>query len=230
MRSVTSRRSFLASVLVGVFLGAGLFVVDAQLSQRVGRLEIGIAFGSPSQDSVVEISDESQPPSTIEISAPVDGSEVTSPTVAPSPATTVALPPNIDQSWRDKLIRFTNDERAKEGLGPLEGCPNLHIAAQAHAVAMGDQDFFEHENPFTGDDPSTRGVWAGYGPYVGENIALGYESPKAVIRGWMDSPGHRENILGDHEHLGIGIYLGSSSEYGDVFFWVQNFGSAGDCG
>jgi uncharacterized protein YkwD len=227
---VFSRRSLIASTLVGVFLGIGLFVLDSQLSERVGQLEIGIAFRSPNQASGSELTSESDTSVTQTSTALKDETETTSPIVSTPPATTVPLPANIDQSWRDRLILLTNVEREKEGLEPLEACPTLHVAAQAHAFAMGDQDFFEHENPFTGDRPSTRGEQAGYGPYVGENIALGYESPKAVIRGWMNSPGHRDNILGNYKHLGIGIYLGRSSQYGNGIFWVQNFGSSGDCG
>jgi uncharacterized protein YkwD len=97
---------------------------------------------------------------------------------------------------------------------------------------MNDQNFFEHDNPNTGDDPSTRASSAGYGPYVGENIAMGYVSPRQVVRGWMNSPGHRENILGSYSHLGVGIELGGTGDYsdGEWFYWVQNFGLSGDCG
>jgi uncharacterized protein YkwD len=100
-----------------------------------------------------------------------------------------------------------------------------------HAEAMKDQGFFEHENPFTGEDPSSRGEQAGYGPNVGENIAMGYQTPRQVVRGWMNSPGHRENILSDYLHLGVGILKGGSGKYGpgDWFYWVQNFGVTGDC-
>jgi len=66
---------------------------------------------------------------------------------------------------------------------------------------------------------------------AGENIAMGYQSPKEVVRGWMNSPGHRENILSDYLHLGVGILKGGSGKYGpgDWFYWVQNFGVTGDC-
>jgi uncharacterized protein YkwD len=225
-----SKKSLIASTLVGVVLGVGLFILDSQMSRRFGQFEIGIAFGSPNKNSDSESTTENDFSVTQSSSTPVDETEATSPTVSSLPGTTVPLPANIDQTWRERLILLTNQEREKVGLGPLQACPTLHSSAQAHAFAMSDQDFFEHENPFTGDDPSIRGEQAGYGPYVGENIALGYESPKAVTRGWMNSPGHRENILGDYRHLGIGIYLGRSSRYGNGIYWVQNFGSSGDCG
>lgn len=143
----------------------------------------------------------------------------------------VPLPSNVNQSWRLEVLTLTNQERIKEGLEPLTMCPSLDNAAQMHAEAMKDQGFFEHENPFTGDDPSSRGDQAGYGPSVGENIAMGYQTPRQVVRGWMNSPGHRENILGDYLHLGVGILKGESSKYGrgDWFYWVQNFGVTGNC-
>jgi len=68
--------------------------------------------------------------------------------------------------------------------------------------------------------------------YVGENIAMGHQTPKQVVRAWMNSSGHRANILGSYSHLGVGITRGGSgtSSDGDWFYWVQNFGSGGECG
>ena len=220
-----SRKSLAAAVAIGVAAGGVLYVVDRQVGKSIGTLEIGIAFSQPDVGDGQTVA--SAPPST---EAPAPPSTTVQTTVI-STTTTVPLPADVDQSWRLEVLKLTNQERSKQGLGPLAICPTLDNAAQMHAEAMKEEGFFEHENPFTGEDPSSRGEQAGYGPYVGENIAMGYQTPREVVRGWMDSPGHRENILSSYLHLGVGISNGGSGKYGPGgwFYWVQNFGSSGDC-
>ena len=220
-----SRKSLAGAVAIGVAAGGVLYVVDRQVGKSIGTLEIGIAFSQPDVGDGQTVA--SAPPST-EVSAPPS---TTVQTTVISTTTTVPLPADVDQTWRQEVLKLTNQERSKQGLGPLAICPTLDNAAQMHAEAMKEEGFFEHENPFTGEDPSSRGEQAGYGPYVGENIAMGYQTPREVVRGWMDSPGHRENILSSYLHLGVGISNGGSGKYGPGgwFYWVQNFGSSGDC-
>ena len=220
-----SRKSLAGAVAIGVAAGGVLYVVDCQVGKSIGTLEIGIAFSQPDVGDGQTVA--SAPPST-EVSAPPS---TTVQTTVISTTTTVPLPADVDQTWRQEVLKLTNQERSKQGLGPLAICPTLDNAAQMHAEAMKEEGFFEHENPFTGEDPSSRGEQAGYGPYVGENIAMGYQTPREVVRGWMDSPGHRENILSSYLHLGVGISTGGSGKYGPGgwFYWVQNFGSSGDC-
>ena len=220
-----TRKSLAAAVAIGVAVGGVLYVVDLQVGKSIGTLEIGIAFSQPDVGDGQTVA--SAPPST---EAPAPPSTTVQTTVI-STTTTVPLPADVDQSWRLEVLKLTNQERSKQGLGPLAICPTLDNAAQMHAEAMKEEGFFEHENPFTGEDPSSRGEQAGYGPYVGENIAMGYQTPREVVRGWMDSPGHRENILSSYLHLGVGISNGGSGKYGPGgwFYWVQNFGSSGDC-
>lgn len=227
-----SRRALTFAITGGLALGFALFWADGQINQRLGTVEIGIAFGpADAVNSSAEVTSTLSPSTSS--SQPTSDENVETSTTTTSTTTTVALtlPLNVDQKWRDEVLFRTNTERLKEGLEALTSCGNLHIAAQAHAVAMLEQNFFEHDNPFTGDDPSSRAVKAGYGSGAGENIAMGYRSPKQVVLGWMNSPGHRENILGNYKHLGIGISLGGSGTYGngEWFYWVQNFGSGGDC-
>ena len=220
-----SRKSLAGAVAIGVAAGGIVYVVDRQVGKSIGTLEIGIAFSQPDVGDGQTVA--SAPPST---EAPAPPSTTVQTTVI-STTTTVPLPADVDQTWRQEVLKLTNQERSKQGLGPLAICPTLDNAAQMHAEAMKEEGFFEHENPFTGEDPSSRGEQAGYGPYVGENIAMGYQTPREVVRGWMDSPGHRENILSSYLHLGVGISNGGSGKYGPGgwFYWVQNFGSSGDC-
>jgi uncharacterized protein YkwD len=118
-----------------------------------------------------------------------------------------------------KLIRaatlcLINRVRAAHGERPLRGNRRLRRAAQAHSASMAFGDYFEHYGP-RGQSPLSRIRAAGYisssrvGYEVGENIAWGTlweATPRAIVAGWMASPGHRANILNPHfRETGIGV-------------------------
>ncbi len=221
-----SRRALTFAIAGGLAIGFALFWADGQVNQRLGTVEIGIAFGpADAVNSSAEVTSTSS-------SLPSSDEMVETSTTTTSTTVALTLPSNVDQTWRNEVLFLTNTERLKEGLDPLLSCDNLHEAAQAHTDAMHEQNFYDHVNPYTGDGPGERAIKAGYGwSSVGENAYKSPQSPRAAVRGWMNSPGHRENILGNYEHLGIGITLGGSGTYGDGnwFWWVQKFGSGGDC-
>ncbi|WP_328940712.1 CAP domain-containing protein [Streptomyces sp. NBC_00250] len=131
--------------------------------------------------------------------------------------------PQNDQgksSTADQVIALVNAERAKAGCGPLTANATLTRAAQGHSDDMAARDFFDHTNP-DGDGPGERVTDAGY-PWstYGENIAMGQSSPESVMDSWMNSPGHRANILNcSFKEIGIGIH----SEGGP--YWTQVFGA-----
>jgi uncharacterized protein YkwD len=94
--------------------------------------------------------------------------------------------------------------------------------------------FFSHSDPGTGTTSGDRIRSTGYfdssnGWGYGENIAMGYSSPNATMVGWMNSPGHRANILNpSFTHLGVGVNIGKW----DVWYRsvaTQNFGYGGSC-
>jgi uncharacterized protein YkwD len=88
---------------------------------------------------------------------------------------------------------------------------------------MAERDYFDHVTP-EGLDPFDRMREAGYqGCAMGENIAGGQQSPREVVEGWLDSPGHCANMLEAHyEELGVGYFRDAQS--GLEHLWVQNFG------
>ena len=90
---------------------------------------------------------------------------------------------------------------------------------RAHSQDMIDRNFFDHTNP-DGKSPFDRMRDNGLSySMAAENIAVGYPSPEAVVEGWMNSEGHRANILGGCKELGVGLALGGS--YGS--YWTQCF-------
>jgi len=127
----------------------------------------------------------------------------------------------------NRVIELTNAERAKAGLGALTLNNQLAEAAQGHSDSMAADDFFSH----TGADGSTvsdRVQEEGYEfARTGENIAAGQTTAEQVVEGWMNSPGHRANILNaDYTEIGIGYEL-LENDTGSVNYnryWTQVFG------
>lgn len=124
------------------------------------------------------------------------------------------------------VLRFTNDFRLQNNLKPLVYNDRLSTAAATQSQNMGVQDFFAHEG-LDGSTPQTRGIAAGYQGGVGENIAAGYTSPRSVVDGWINSPGHRANLLNaSYQDIGIGFYE-QPQDTGNVnytYYWTQDFG------
>ncbi|GAB2888026.1 hypothetical protein GCM10027074_65520 [Streptomyces deserti] len=119
------------------------------------------------------------------------------------------------------VIDLTNRERARAGLRPLAADPHLTRAAQAHSADMVARDFYSHTCP-DGSRPWDRAAAAGSTRRaIGENIACGQRSPAEVVEGWMNSPGHRANILTPgFTHIGIGFAGGGRAGT----YWTQLFG------
>ncbi len=135
-----------------------------------------------------------------------------------------AQPAGCPNQFEFDVARLVNEERLAAGLAPLQIDVRLMAAAQRHSDDMAAQSFFSH----VGSDGSTFDVrvqQAGYLQWLllGENIAAGQTTPEAVMAAWMNSPGHRANILDpDFDHIGVG-FATSNTYY--RFFWTQEFGS-----
>jgi uncharacterized protein YkwD len=117
------------------------------------------------------------------------------------------------------ILCLVNNERAKAGLQPLRASATLARAAQVHSDDMVARQYFAHLDPL-GLGIVARVVAAGWATltqtwHVGENIAWGsgpYASPKSVVRRWMESAGHRENMLNaTFREAGVGVAAGSPS-------------------
>jgi uncharacterized protein YkwD len=123
-----------------------------------------------------------------------------------------------------QVVTLTNAERAKAGCGPLAVNATLTAVAQAHSQDMATNNYFDH-NSQDGRTPFDRMTAAGYRySTAAENIAAGQRTPQDVMTAWMNSPGHRANILNCAlKQIGVGYATGSSSQYG--VYWTQDFGT-----
>ena len=114
-------------------------------------------------------------------------------------------------------------ERAAAGCPELTVDPRLTVAAQRHASDMTARQYFSHTGP-DGSTPSSRAEAAGASPSVAENLAAGQGSAQAVVRDWLASPGHRDNLLDcGLTRTGIG-YDGGRVGPGITGAWVQMYG------
>ncbi|MDN3357205.1 CAP domain-containing protein [Actinomadura sp. DC4] len=127
--------------------------------------------------------------------------------------------PTKNLSAEDLAVKLTNSERAKHGCSALRNDPHLRAAAYAHSKDMRVKKYFEHNSP-DGKTPWDRIKAAGYSQPGAENIAMGYATAQAVLDGWMNSPGHRANILNcSLKAVGIGVEYGPGGPW-----WTQDFG------
>jgi uncharacterized protein YkwD len=120
----------------------------------------------------------------------------------------------------DALLAAHNQERALRKLGPLRLSPQLCEAAENHARDMTDRMRLSHTGR-DGSTPAQRARRVGYGSsHVGENVAGAAQSVDQVMLAWMNSPGHRGNILGDYTEMGAARV---ENEFG-LIYWCVDFG------
>ncbi|MFD5647478.1 CAP domain-containing protein, partial [Streptomyces anulatus] len=143
-------------------------------------------------------------------------------TAAPAPKPEPPAPaPPAPSGTAGQVTALVNTERAKEGCGPVTVNDQLNTAAQRHSADMEAKDYFSHTSQ-DGRDPGDRITAAGYQwSTYGENIAKGQRTPADVMRSWMDSPGHRANILNcSFKEIGVG-----KQDSGGGPVWTQVFGA-----
>ncbi|KAG1689223.1 hypothetical protein DVH05_002716 [Phytophthora capsici] len=124
--------------------------------------------------------------------------------------------------YAGSMLASVNAQRAAQGLRPLCLNTKLMAASKGHSVDMASNNYMSHTGS-DGSKMSQRVTAAGYKwTRVGENVAAGQVNVAAVMKAWMNSPGHRANILGDYTMLGTAYAYNSGSTY--RHYWTQNFG------
>ncbi|MER6096886.1 CAP domain-containing protein [Streptomyces sp. NPDC001728] len=118
-----------------------------------------------------------------------------------------------------EVLRLVNVERSKVGCSPVNANAQLASLAGAFSTDMAARGFFDHTDP-DGATPWARAEKAGVSGMGGENIARGQADAAAVMESWMNSDGHRANILNcDFTTLGVGVHFGDGGPW-----WTQDFG------
>ena len=143
--------------------------------------------------------------------------------VAPLPYTQAASASGAD--FEQQVVELVNQARSDAGLPPLTVAPELVESARRYASYMATAGFFAHEGP-DGSTLVSRAEAAGYRgwTYLAENLAGGQPDPGSVVRAWLNSPGHRANILSSRvREIGVGYANRSGSKY--LHYWAQEFGA-----
>ncbi len=117
-----------------------------------------------------------------------------------------------------KVLELVNIERAKAGQAPLVLDAKLSYVADEKSKDMAISNYFDHISPNYGSPFDMMKEFGVSYTAAGENIAMGYKTSEAVMEGWMNSPGHKANILSPkYGKIGIGVY------FGDSMYWTQMF-------
>jgi uncharacterized YkwD family protein len=120
----------------------------------------------------------------------------------------------------EQVLQLVNAERSKHGLQPLKMSEELRSIANLKSKDMADKHYFDHTSPTYGSPFQMLQDFGVHYSAAGENIAAGQRSPEEVMNSWMNSSGHRANILNKNfDTIGIGFYQGGS--YGT--YWTQLF-------
>jgi uncharacterized protein YkwD len=165
-------------------------------------------------------------------SASATTSATTPPTTPPAPSTTAPppVPPSTSVkapappapqphsgSQASQVVELVNDYRAQAGCAPVSAESHLAAAAQGHSDDMSQRGYFSHDTP-EGEHFDQRIEEAGYSRPGAENIAEGSTSAAQTMQMWMNSSGHRQNILNcSLKKIGVGVAT-------DGWYWTQDFG------
>lgn len=121
------------------------------------------------------------------------------------------------------IIGYTNTARSQNGLGTLSNSQKLNNSAQSKANDMIARDYWSHNTP-DGTQPWWFFTNAGYSySNAGENLAYGFSDSASTVDAWMNSAGHRANILGSYTEIGIGIASGANYQGGENTVVVAHY-------
>lgn len=137
--------------------------------------------------------------------------------IYPGQKITVPLTDTAVTNYEAKVIELVNNIRTSYGLKPLKANWELSRVARYKSQDMADRKYFSHTSPTYGSPFDMMKNFGITYRSAGENIAMGYKTPEAVVNGWMNSSGHRANILNSSfTEIGVGYVAGGN-------YWTQMF-------
>lgn len=199
-------------------------VVVALLAVAIpGGALYGLRWVHDHPDTMITFGDEHTVParSSRDHTRTVGPSPTASPTPSPSASRSASAgPAESTTAYEREVVREINAARARAGCPALRNDSRLAAAARAHSDDMAARNYFDHNSP-DGVTPWDRAKAAGYAQPSAENIAAGQATPAAAVKAWLNSPGHRANILNcSSRATGVGFAEGGKLHY----YWTQLFG------
>ncbi len=185
-------------------------------------VETPVATAKPTAEPTATLAPTAKPTATPVITqTPAATAKPTAaPTAVPTAKPTVkpTIPQGSDNlAFEKRVVELVNEQRALNGLAPLTLSSKLSDVARAKSQDMHDNRYFSHTSPTYGSPFDMMKAFGISYRTAGENIAMGYSSPESVMDGWMNSPGHRANILNaSYTTIGVGYVA-------DGNYWTQHF-------
>ncbi len=132
----------------------------------------------------------------------------------------ITIPTSSATAYEDQVITLVNKERSKRGLQTLKKNATLAYVARLKSKDMATKGYFSHTSPTYGSPFTMMQHYGIRFSAAGENIAMGQPTPQAVMTAWMNSPGHKANILSPaYNQIGVGM---AKSSRGSIY-WTQEF-------
>lgn len=132
----------------------------------------------------------------------------------------LTIPEISEKNFEGQVVRLVNQKRAAAGLKPLTHNWELSRVARYKSMDMRDKRYFSHTSPTYGSPFNMMKNFGIHYRSAGENIAQGQATPQAVVNAWMNSPGHRANIMSTQfTEIGVGYAAGGSGRH----YWTQMF-------
>ena len=137
--------------------------------------------------------------------------------IYPGQMLTIPQQDSTTQEFESQVVRLVNQIRQENGLQQLTANWELSRVARYKSQDMKDNRYFSHTSPTYGSPFQMIKAFGISYRTAGENIAKGYATPQAVVNGWMNSSGHRANILNPaYKQIGVGYVAGGN-------YWTQMF-------
>lgn len=193
-------------------------IIIGGINAKPSALPTAVPTSVPSVTPVPSAEPTSEPTAIPTQAPPAEPTAV--PTQEPTAEPTSAPSPTAERAMEQEVLKLVNRARAENGLNPLLWADDLADIARAHSADMIERGFFSHTNP-DGQSPFDRIKSNGISyRAAAENIAYGQPDAEAVMNSWMNSAGHRANILNENlKEIGIGAVKDSNG----TVYWTQVF-------
>lgn len=196
---------------VYVYQGSNMNEINSVIEKYLASFGFTVPKTTVNQPVQTEASQQTQQPTQTATPQPEQQQPVTS-TQASTTQTTSTL-----SAYEQKVVDLTNQERAKNGLPALKVDLTLSKMAREKSRDMSANGYFSHTSPTYGSPFDMMKKYGISYRYAGENIAMGQRTPEEVVKAWMNSEGHRKNILSPNfNYIGVG-YVSQGN------YWTQEF-------
>lgn len=194
--------------------------INALIKQFSGRVDVNKLLSSLEANSATAANKQTEstkaPAETTAKTNTAEKTTTTTNTAKQQQTTTTQVTSSVS-AFEKQVVELTNAERAKNGLPALTLDTNLSKVARAKSEDMSKNNYFDHTSPTYGSPFDMMKQFGISYKAAGENIAKGQTTPEQVVKAWMNSEGHRANILSDKfTHIGVG-YVANGN------YWTQQF-------